>query len=174
MKKPKRTYRWLMWCSAAGLAFTLAAAVYSEFRALSWRENTHGVANRFLLYRSSVSVTYRPGPDKVMLTGIEFFQPGWSIARFVPRDSYWGQRWTPLYRHENGSIGEYWFVVLPLWIPAVLLGAGVWWGRKLGGWRGEGFCRACGYDVRGVVGGVCPECGKPTSMPAGVCNNRPE
>ncbi len=151
-----------MWGSAAGLVITLAVAAYSEFYALSWCENSYGVANRFLLCRSSVSVTYRPGPDRVMFTGIEYFQPGWSVPQFVPRDLRWGQRWMPLYRHDNGSISEYWLVVVPLWIPVVLFGAGVWWGRRPGGRRSDGACGAFGYDVRGVVGGKCPECGRST------------
>lgn len=28
-------------------------------------------------------------------------------------------------------------------------------------WQGEGRCAKCGYDLRGNVSGVCPECGAP-------------
>ena len=157
MAKTKRKRRWVKWLSIIALSLTIALAAYSEFRAVSYRENTYGMANRFLLYRSSVTLVYRPGPDNVILTGLEVFSPGWSIAKFLPRDAYL-RRWLPLFRHENGSIGEYWTVILPLWIPALLFGAGVWWGRR-GEWTGKGVCRGCGYDVRGVVGGKCPECG---------------
>jgi len=157
----RRRYRWLMWCSAAGLAVTLAASIYSEFCAVSYRENTFGVPNRFLLYQSNVHVVYRKGEDKVMLTGLELFDAGWSIGRVVPRGVY-ARTWLPSYSYANGSIGTFWIVSLPLWVPALVFGAGVWFGRRMGGWRGQEICQGCGYDLRGLAGSVCPECGRTT------------
>ncbi|MFT3686716.1 MAG: hypothetical protein QM783_17650 [Phycisphaerales bacterium] len=149
----------LTWSSIIGLALILATAVFSLFAAVSYREDTYGIANRVLLWRGSVYVVYRPGPDKVMLTGIEAFEAGWSITRFVP----WGvdhRWWRPEYSYDNGTIGRFWIVNVPLWIPAAVCGGGVWWGRRLSRRFEKGACGACGYDVRGVVGGACPECGK--------------
>lgn len=52
-----------------------------------------------------------------------------------------------------------WWVRLPVWIPLVLLGvpAGWMWWKHVR--RPLHACEACGYDLRGVVGEVCPECG---------------
>ncbi len=59
--------------------------------------------------------------------------------------------------------------VLPGFVVNVLAYAGVWslalcapgaarrWQRVR-----RGRCGACGYDVKGIAGGVCPECGTPT------------
>lgn len=158
MAKAWRKRRWAMWLSIAGLSLTLALAAFSELRAVSYRENTYGVANRLLLYRSSISVVYRPGPDTVQLTGIEVFQPGWSIARFLPRDAYL-RRWVPFCRYSNQAVDRFWQVIVPLWIPAAVFAAGVWWARR-GEWAGADACRCCGYNIQGVVGGKCPECGR--------------
>ena len=47
------------------------------------------------------------------------------------------------------------------------LAAVVWvWERKgelRRRWRQRGQCQRCGYDLRGNVSGVCPECGAATS-----------
>jgi len=52
---------------------------------------------------------------------------------------------------------------LPLWIPALSLGAMWFILRRLGG---PGIplccCQRCGYDLRGAAHDRCPECGVPT------------
>jgi hypothetical protein len=161
MAKARRKHRWLMWLSAAGLSLTLAAAVFSEFAAVSWLERSSGIANRFVLHKSSVMVIYRTVPDQVDRLGSEFFSPGWTVVRgYVPEG--FTNRWRPALSRDSSVWTAHWYVVLPLWIPMVLFGAGVWFGRKRRGWRGEGVCRACGYDMRGSAGRVCPECGGST------------
>jgi hypothetical protein len=160
--KARRKRRWLMWCSAAGLCLTLAAAAFSEFAALSWREETgSGPPNRVLLYRSSVLVVCRVGKDeKLDWLGRELFKPGWSIERSLPANAF-RRQWTPEASRSSAMSAERWFVVVPLWTPAVILGAGMWWGLR-GRWSGAGVCRHCGYDVSGLANGVCPECGGAT------------
>ena len=52
-----------------------------------------------------------------------------------------------------------WWVYVPLW-PFVLLPAlvaGWLWRRER--LPGPGHCQRCGYNLRGNVSGVCPECG---------------
>ena len=78
--------------------------------------------------------------------------------------------------HRGGGTGPYalwlnwhfkswssvWFVEIPVWmLLLVVAGPTVWL------WRTErrvrpGHCPNCGYDLRGLNGGVCPECGKLT------------
>jgi hypothetical protein len=50
-------------------------------------------------------------------------------------------------------------LVVPLYIPIVTLGvpgaALLFWQRR----RHPGTCPRCGYDLSGLAGGRCPECG---------------
>ncbi len=57
-----------------------------------------------------------------------------------------------------GSQGSY-FLVIPLWIPALLAGVSTFilWRRSRR--VPPGHCKACRYDLTGNVSGVCPECG---------------
>jgi hypothetical protein len=52
-------------------------------------------------------------------------------------------------------------LILPLWLPIVLVGLPTAWLS----WRDRrrippGHCRKCGYNLTGNVSGVCPECGE--------------
>jgi ribosomal protein S27AE len=59
--------------------------------------------------------------------------------------------------------GDGWFAdgsgawAVPLWMPGVALGLG--WAVLAKARREDWECGRCGYDVRGLAGGVCPECG---------------
>jgi hypothetical protein len=163
MAEAKRKRRWLLWCSAVALGLTLAAAGFSEVAGLSWRESAgDGAPNRFVLYKSTVTVVWRFGdPEKVTWLGHELFDPGWSVVRSIPT-SVFGRRWKPEASRSVVLSTTRWHMVVPLWIPAVVFGAGIWWSVR-GGWTGPGTCKRCGYDVRGVPGNVCPECGRPTA-----------
>ena len=60
----------------------------------------------------------------------------------------------------------HWNLWIDGWLPATLaalLPAGRavrWWLRRRRA-RERGICAGCGYDLRGNVSGVCPECGSP-------------
>jgi hypothetical protein len=50
-------------------------------------------------------------------------------------------------------------VVLPLWIPFLIVGLPtglLWWRDRR---TPKGHCQKCGYNLTGNVSGVCPECG---------------
>jgi len=53
-----------------------------------------------------------------------------------------------------------WAVVVPLWIPMVVLGIATFlvWRRYRR--LPVGHCQGCGYDLTSNVSGVCPECGR--------------
>lgn len=66
--------------------------------------------------------------------------------------------WKPLI-FKNQESGLNVNVDVPLWGLCVVLG-GAWallrsWGWAYHAWQ----CGRCGYDVRGLTGGRCPECG---------------
>lgn len=64
--------------------------------------------------------------------------------------------WTPSFESEPGG----WMTVLPLWLPLVLsaIPTVILW--RLNRRRGPGCCQKCGYDLRGNISGICPECGQ--------------
>jgi hypothetical protein len=80
-------------------------------------------------------------------------------------DAHWGYIgyssgpiWTPILHHGAGST---WWVVVPLWMPFVLIAIStvyLWWRdrRRIR----PGHCQECGYNLTGNVSGVCPECGE--------------
>lgn len=78
--------------------------------------------------------------------------------RFEPR---WG---FPRLRLGRRSIS----VLIPLWNLAVLLIAihvGLR-GLRARYRHSTGYCTCCGYNLRGNVSGICPECGTPICAPA--------
>ena len=68
--------------------------------------------------------------------------------------------WEALYASGSTPFPS-WAVRVPLWIPVVLLGVPcgwMWWKHVR---RPKLACAHCGYDLRGLAGSVCPECGEP-------------
>ena len=63
----------------------------------------------------------------------------------------WGWKW-----HSTQSLR---FLAIPLWFPLLLIAAPTAWlwrtDRRAKPWQ----CAKCRYDLRGLEGGVCPECG---------------
>lgn len=163
MKKPRRKYRWLMWSSALGLVLTLAAAVYSEIWGVWYCQDPNGPSNFFALDRSAVTLIYYPNPPGGFFTGIPLYSQGWSTRKVMIR-AFTPREWVPKLGFNEVAGSGYAHVRMPLWVPAFTFGGLAVWGWKMGGRRGTGECRKCGYDVRGVVGGVCPECGRATDL----------
>lgn len=159
MARPGKTRRLLYRLSLVGLVLTALLAAYSEIWGVCYTENVYGPGNHLRVFRSGVTLVYYPIKQQGMFTGIPLFDQGWqvpggAIRAFVPRN------WIPKFRCKIGSGDAFAMIDLPLWIPGLLFGFGTWWGwrrtRLLEPWQ----CRGCGYDVRGVVGGRCPECGR--------------
>ena len=64
--------------------------------------------------------------------------------------------WLPLYE----ASGQSWALVLPLWMPLIVFAIPTsilfYRDHKPQPWQ----CPKCRYDLRGLEGGVCPECGE--------------
>ncbi|MCH8880747.1 MAG: hypothetical protein IID34_12815 [Planctomycetes bacterium] len=74
-------------------------------------------------------------------------------------------QWKPKYKSRaGGGVGGVWYVVVPLWMPALFF-AVVWCYKFLlpsfrrGRRERLGLCLSCGYDLRGSIN-RCPECGQ--------------
>lgn len=83
----------------------------------------------------------------------------WTFERYAPRDSRWFERVSLVPSIDRGGWGSGIFV--PLWIPAVMLGAASYMMTRR--WRrlsATTSCRACGYSLVGLADGRCPECGR--------------
>ena len=63
------------------------------------------------------------------------------------------------------SAGMDWHIIVPIWLPLLLIAAPTAWlwrtDRRAKPWQ----CPKCRYDLRGLDGGVCPECGTPIAEP---------
>jgi len=57
-------------------------------------------------------------------------------------------------RRVETAVPLFWVVVAFAIFPVVRLGRRLWRRRER-----AGYCRVCGYDLRGSVSGVCSECG---------------
>ena len=74
---------------------------------------------------------------------------------------FWRPSWTTIQHPATSLMGPVLFthVRIPLWIPLFLIAAStacVWYtDRRAKPWQ----CAKCRYDLRGLDGGVCPECG---------------
>lgn len=67
-----------------------------------------------------------------------------------------------LVRHIGNR--AYFIALWPILLAIIIFDAAlIWWWRKKQ--MKPGYCSACGYDLRGSVGGRCSECGK-ANLPA--------
>lgn len=73
-------------------------------------------------------------------------------------------RWPSALSNEEVAFNM--FFLLPLW-PVVILCAVLILVMMTRGRSRKGRCQACGYDLRGIVTGRCPECGVPMETRTG-------
>jgi hypothetical protein len=152
VKRRPRTARLLRWTGAAVCGLLIVAMV----ACLRWSVNVsyrsaHWDEGRF----QSVAV------ESGALQYLRFFPvdiapPAGLDMEVSPASGPW--RWRPWW-FTPGT-----FVVLPLWLPLVIVGVPtsfLWYrARPSAARRHAGLCPKCGYDRRGIdAARPCPECG---------------
>ena len=135
----RRKRRVLKWAGLLASTLIIVASVVSLRWGLHYTKATRpGGGNVASFGRACVSYRWnqRISPER-----------GWWTIRFRE----WPQ-WLPVIRPG--------LIVLPLWIPFLLVAvptACLWYrDRRIP----PGHCRNCGYNLTGNVSGVCPECGE--------------
>lgn len=89
----------------------------------------------------------------------DLFQPVGVVSGWQLVDAWPGFNWRPQFRTWASG----WSLVLPIWIPFLLVTVStglLWWldrrRRSI-----AGHCQQCGYDLTGNTSGICPECAGP-------------
>jgi hypothetical protein len=110
------------------------------------------------MYRTGWGVALGSGCVTVQSTSAQYGNPqqGWSFSERQAAQPLMRCWWVRILRPRPGL----WAVIVPLWIPPLILGISTFflWRRRLR--RPPGHCQSCGYNLMGNVSGVCPECGK--------------
>lgn len=155
--KPRAKKRWRMGCTAAA-AIVLLAGVASCFRGVYVQHTsraggtTAGSLTRGALYlvrTDNRDAAVPPAPGTRASIELVFGSPRVIV---MP---------TGMLRSTSGAISGF-NLCLPLWIlllPAGVPAAWMWW-RELKDTPHR--CRSCGYDLTGLRGTICPECGEAT------------
>jgi hypothetical protein len=89
------------------------------------------------------------------------------LGLYYDREVWPHIKWDPKFYPPGGGA---WGVQVPLFIPLALFGGvagGLWWAHRRERRRAMiGYCRACGYDLKGLAAGSCPECGSKVPVAA--------
>ncbi|MFG0252059.1 MAG: hypothetical protein ACF8NJ_04210 [Phycisphaerales bacterium JB038] len=109
---------------------------------LRWQLTPDGLLHQAVDAPAWLSGLAPPGPQAA---GPADFGPGWRLSKGQPLP------YEPIWAGMRFNIA----VFGGLWGAVLLAGLA---GRQLRR-RRRGYCLACGYDLRGELGGGCPECG---------------
>ena len=170
--------RLLRWYCAASITLLVAllptVPVSWHYYALaSWvAKSQRSDWNAQVVYGYLVLVHFRLDPPEDPLDPLDF-KSGWrlqvshvnddDLALFDAQVHGFHFAKFTYYALHSGGLTEH-IVMVPLWIPALLLSIapllGVFRWRRARKRRAAGRCVKCGYDLRASEG-VCPECGAP-------------
>lgn len=97
------------------------------------------------------------------------------MAGFKPPSKYWKRsfwdrmhvgRWWPESINVGGLARPQYYIFIPIWMPLVVSAGTAAVGWRLRGRKPRpGQCGHCGYNLTGLTGGPCPECGRAPGTP---------
>ncbi|MCH7792248.1 MAG: hypothetical protein IIC49_06335 [Planctomycetes bacterium] len=167
MKLPRLiTRRRVKWVGTFGSVFLLAVFVGSSWMYVTIVLNSP-VVKRYLLVRQGRIEGYIVYLARAKLATEYGFDnlSGFHLSSQIVR----GEHRNRLGFGPGDRLGRVLFVyptsthwtAIPLWLPLLLIAAPTAWlwytDRRAKPWQ----CPKCRYDLRGLDGGVCPECGTP-------------
>ena len=171
MRRRRRIRRVLKWAGVAALAVIIAANIFSAWWEIDWISPYH---DRWIsCANGTVSAEFMAGAPRGEVFFILDTTPGWAFER----TSKARMTWRPSFQKVRASFRpvEVWTIVVPLWMPFLILAAPtglLWWLDRP---PPRGHCQQCGYDLTGNVSGRCPECGteilansRPAELNAGI------
>lgn len=146
---------------------------YSDFRILDPIPQTPSARRR--QSKGGRAFRYRQIPfDPPNQLDYILFPNRWSGMGFIYQRGHEAGR-TAHFDESNRALvrlrytGTYLFVGVPYWLPVMTIGALPAWHLRRASRRTRrierGLCSRCGYDLRVLTGGRCPECGTETPPP---------
>jgi len=142
----RRRWRLFKWAGLVLLLAVLAGWAVSTRRVVSYT----GTGNKFL------SFSFQCGGFAWLSGGanVPASMWGWRILPSQIPLAYW--QWIPSIRYRGGQV----VIWVPLWVPFLCIAIPTayifYCDRRIP----PHCCPSCGYDLRGNVSGVCPECGR--------------
>jgi hypothetical protein len=111
-------------------------------RSISLQRNDYNpeIAHQVMMFMPATTPTYWP-------------RSRWIDAGWLGPATRWQTAWFPQYIRRPAG----WVLIIPWWNMAV---GAVLFLVVLHLLQSRGHCRHCGYDLRGLPGDICPECGR--------------
>lgn len=148
--------RWRISLTIACATLLVIAGLSCLRGVLIGRADARGINHKFSIVRAALHFVHEE-------RGALPAKPA-AVWTFDWIDAWPGLLWSPRATASNTTaVFSSWSVRVPLWIPFLLLASPcAWfWYRHFN--RTPGICESCGYDLRGLTAGKCPECGESVS-----------
>jgi hypothetical protein len=146
-----------IWTGAALSTLIAAAWVASRWHYILWTwTDANGGLFSSSIQSGQIGCTRIAGP--MQLEGYVEPWPG-GLHHSVPSSAGPGPHWSHIPRC---NFGRDWRLILPLWLPFLLIAAPTAWLWHRTRRVPPGHCPKCRYDLTGIATSTCPECGSPT------------
>lgn len=165
----RRTMAGLSLAAAASLVLWLASLFWhiAVFVAVPW---THQQDVIFSTYCGTFQLILDPGPRSTVFSYVVRPAPYGSLPDAFRVIGQALTRFSVDFQPISPGLPDRIWLTFPGWVFVLAFGAGplIWIAKR---WRqrptGAGICGQCGYDLRGVTSGTCPECGAAVELSEG-------